>query len=216
MDLSVAPVRVRKQSRSISRPRDKAAHFDRRPYEPKYHLSMSRGKDTVRYPERVEALAGWIDQVFAIFKERLRWSKSKVIDASGVSRASVYRWRDTSENGQFPEPESLDKFCANLYQHLPIPLLDPEIPYGILGWGKPGAMAAARVKGRSDGRQESDLDRQIRLIQARLDQGPPDEERRRLERLLLRVKRRREEQREMDEELAEILGSEPDPSHPTE
>jgi hypothetical protein len=112
---------------------------------------MSRDRDnneTPRTPDRAEALAGWIDSVFDLFKTELKWSKSRTIEASGVSRAAVYKWYDPSERGQFPEPASLDKFCSNLSRFIHSPLLSPEVPYGILGWGKPGAVAAAMKKGR--------------------------------------------------------------------
>lgn len=146
MDTSISPATVRKQTRSLSRPRDKAPTRLRKGKTPRYRLTMSLGKDTVRYPERAKAFARWIDQVFLLFKDRLDWSRSKVIEESGVSRSSVYRWKDISENGQFPDPEILDRFCANLYQKLKSPLLDPAVPYGILGWGKPRDMAASRVE----------------------------------------------------------------------
>jgi len=84
--------------------------------------------------------------VFTLFKDELRWSRSKVIQESGVSRSAVYRWKDSGDNGQFPEPELLDRFCSNLYRALPNPLLDPAVPYGILGWGRPASMAGARVE----------------------------------------------------------------------
>jgi hypothetical protein len=112
---------------------------------------MSRDRDTEpppRTPDRAEALAGWIERVFELFKTELKWSRSRTIDASKVSRAAVYKWYDPSEKGQFPEPASLDKFCSNLSQFINSPLLSPEVPYGILGWGKPGAVAAAMKKGR--------------------------------------------------------------------
>lgn len=162
---SIAPMGVRSQLRSLSRPRDKAPTRQRKPKRHRYVLTMSTGRDTVRYPERAQAFAAWIDQVFALFQDRLEWSKSKVIKASGVSRSAVYRWRDTGENGQFPDPEILDRFCANLYRELPSPLLEPEIPYGILGWGKPGSMASARVDALAE-QTPTALEGKIRRVRA--------------------------------------------------
>jgi hypothetical protein len=112
---------------------------------------MSRGNDKPARknpewtPERAQGLADWVEAVFELFKSRKGWSRSKVIEKSGVSRSAVYHWKDTSENGQFPEPPVLDRFCSNLYQELASPLLDPSVPNGILGRGKPAALAGARV-----------------------------------------------------------------------
>lgn len=113
---------------------------------------MSRGEDasaprknTEWTPKRAQDLAEWVEAVFLLFENQKGWSRSKVIGASGVSRSAVYRWKDPSANGQFPEPPLLDRFCANLYEHLESPLLDPSVPNGILGRGRPAATASARV-----------------------------------------------------------------------
>lgn len=143
-------MKVRTQRRSLSRPRDKTPVRQRTPKPRGYVLTMSPGKDTQptpeRDPERARAMSNWIESVFLLFQDQLEWSRSQVIDASGVSRSAVYRWKDKSSKGQNPEPSLLDRFCANLYKELPSPLLDPAIPYGILGWGKPRSMAGARIE----------------------------------------------------------------------
>lgn len=111
---------------------------------------MSPGKDTQptpeRNPDRARAMSAWIESVFILFRDQLDWSRSQVIKQSGVSRSAVYRWKDSTENGQNPEPQLLDRFCANLHKEIASPLLDPAVPYGILGWGKPGSMAGARLE----------------------------------------------------------------------
>lgn len=143
---SLAPMKVRSQIRSMSRPRDKKPTRQRKPKERRYVLSMSPGKDNELVPERAEALAAWIEQVFALFKERKSWSKEKVIQKSGVSRSAVFKWKTTAGSRRKPDPDLLDRFCANLHAELPSPLLDPSVPYGILGWGRPSSMAGARVE----------------------------------------------------------------------
>lgn len=165
-DHSVAPMKVRAQHRSVSRPKDKLPTRQRKPKVPRYVLTMSPGKDSTGSADRAEALAAWIEQVFTLFKNELRWSKSKVIKESGVSRSAVYRWKDTGENGQLPEPEILDKFCANLYRALPNPLLDPTVPYGILGWGRPASMASTRAKSLADEESFTVLDGKLRRVRA--------------------------------------------------
>lgn len=146
IEQSIAPIKTRLQLRSLSRPRDKEPTRQRKPKERRYLLTMSPGKDNELVPDRAKALAAWIEQVFALFKERKGWSKEKVIQKSGVSRAAVFKWKTTGDSHQKPDPEMLDKFCANLHKELPSPLLDPAIPHSILGWGRPSSMAGARVE----------------------------------------------------------------------
>lgn len=149
-DQSIAPMKVRSQSRSVSRPREKTPVRQRTPKRRGYVLNMSPGKDIQpnpkRSPDRARALSAWIESVFILFRDEIGWSRSQVIRQSEVSKSAVYRWKDSSENGQNPEPELLDRFCANLHKKIESPLLDPAVPYGILGWGKPGSMAGARIE----------------------------------------------------------------------
>lgn len=161
VEQSIAPMRVRSQLRSLSRPRDKAPTRQRKAKERRYVLTMSPGKDSELVPERAEALAAWIERVFALFKERKSWSKEKVIQKSGVSRSAVFKWKTTGDSRQKPDPEMLDRFCANLYREMPSPLLDPAVPYGILGWGRPSSMASARVEALA-AQTPTDLEGKIR------------------------------------------------------
>lgn len=142
-------MRVRSQLRSLSRPKDKTPTRQRKPKERRYVLNMSPGKDNELVPERAQAFAAWIEQVFALFKERKSWSKEKVIQKSGVSRSAVFKWKTPGDSRQEPDRRTLDIFCASLHKELPSPLLEPSVPYGILGWGKPRSMAGARVEALS-------------------------------------------------------------------
>lgn len=109
-------------------------------------------------------LANWLNQVFRLFKNNLGWSQQRTMSESTVSSSAIFRWKDTSEKGQFPEPETLDRFCATLYEKFASPLLNPEVPYGILGWGKPGAMAGARVEDARASLTMTELDRKINRL----------------------------------------------------
>lgn len=142
-------MKVRSQLRSLSRPRDKAPTLQRKPKEHRYVLTMSPGKDNELVPERAKAFAAWIEQVFALFKEHKSWSKEKVIQKSGVSRSAVFKWKTPGDSRQEPDNKTLDMFCSSLHKELPSPLLDPSVPYGILGWGRPSSMAGARIEALS-------------------------------------------------------------------
>jgi hypothetical protein len=152
---------------------------------------MSQAHDTLMHRE--QELARWLNWVAAEKKRLYGWNTDTTIERSSIDRATWYRWKKISKPGNVPRPVNLDEFCKSLG-------LDPEIPYRILGWGKPSPKPADLPP------SESPLERQIRLIKTRLDQDPPAEERRRLERVYVRAKRQREELRLMDEEIAELLG----------
>jgi hypothetical protein len=125
---------------------------------------MSQPRETTRTPERAVQFAYWLERVFKLFKNNLGWSQAKTMDASTVSSSAIFRWKDTSEKGQFPEPETLDRFCAKLYEKFPSPVLNPEVPYGILGWGKPASMAAERVEDARAHLSMTDLDIKINRV----------------------------------------------------
>lgn len=162
----------------------------------------------IRTGPNLGSFSDWVKRVLRSMKEENGWGITRVAKEAGVSRALLTNWRDGKWSQGKPTRESVERFCDNLR-------LSKEEPFGYLGFSLSPREAAQTAKAR-DVPPETDLDRRIRIIQARLDQDPPTEERRRLERLLVRAKRQREEQRLMDEEIAEILGGEPDPSHPSE
>jgi len=171
-------------------PRDKLSTFELRHLKRAYARTMSQPHDNLM--EREQEFARWLNWVAAEKKRLYGWNTDTTVERSSIERATWYRWKKISKPGNMPRPVNLDEFCKSLG-------LDPEIPYRILGWGKPSPKRADLPL------PESPLDRQIRLIKAILDRNPPSEERRRLERAYVRAKRQREELRLMDEEIAELL-----------
>lgn len=104
-----------------------------------------------------------------------------------------------------PKPATLDDFCSSLN-------LDPTVPYRILGWGRPSSPRPAPTPP-----SQPDLDLIIRRIELRLQQDPPDKERRELELRLVRARRARDAKRladELEAEIREELGREETQEHP--
>lgn len=171
-------------------PRDKRPHFDLRMLRVRYDGEMSQPHDNIH--ERERALATWLTDVAKEKKRLYGWTTDDTIDRSSIDRATWYRWKKISKPGNMPRPQKLDEFCESLG-------LVPEIPYSILGWGRP----SQNVK-LPEPPAEPDLDRMIRLIETRLKQDPPTKERRELELKLVRARRARDAQRLADELKADL------------
>lgn len=163
----------------------------------------------VRTGEDLAAFSRWVQRVLETLKQRKGWGIVKVSQEADVPRSTITRWRDGQWELGIPTRAVVERFCENLK-------LKKTDPFAYMGWILDEESEVDDSGELFEIPPETALDRQIRLINARLGQKPPTEERRRLERLLVRAKRQREEQREMDEEIAELLGGEPDPSHPSE
>jgi len=156
-------------------PRDKRTHYELRHMTPRYDVQMSHSHDKL---ERREAdMSTWLGSVAQEKKRLYGWSTDETIAQSSIDRATWYRWKKISKPGNMPRPQKLDEFCESLG-------LDPEVPYGILGWGRP----SVRVQPPEVPQEpETGIARRKRLIQARLDQQPPAEERRELEIALVQI-----------------------------
>lgn len=186
--------RTRPAGRTPLHPRDKEAAFESRQVKLAYAQEMSQAHDTLA--RREAEMARWLSSVAAEKKRLYGWNTDETIDRSPIDRATWYRWKKISKPGNMPRPAKLDEFCSSLG-------LDPEVPYQILGWGRPSAKPAELPE--PEPIPADSLDRRIRLIEARLDQDPPAEERRRLETLLVRSRRARDlEIERLDEALEEF------------
>lgn len=135
---------------------------------------MSQPHDTLE--KREHDMAAWLTSVAREKKRLYGWSTDVTIDNSSIDRATWYRWKRISKPGNMPRPQKLDEFCQSLG-------LDPEIPYGILGWGRP-----ASTPKFAESEPESELDRRINLLRIAIDRpGIKVEERRELEVQLARL-----------------------------
>lgn len=116
----------------------------------------------------------WIGQQFRDLKER-GVSRTKAAETGQVSRNQTYEWEGRGQKGfSKPRPETIKTFCIKNG-------LDWRIPYRIYGWDTAG-------RSHADIPEESDLVRRVRLIDIRLSQNPPAEERRRLERAKVAIR----------------------------
>jgi hypothetical protein len=156
---------------------------------------MSQAHDTLK--RREAEMARWLSWVAAEKKRLYGWTTAETIEHSSIDRSTWYRWKRISNPGWMPKPATLDEFCASLG-------LDPEVPYQILGWGRPSEKPVQLPE--SEPVPAESLDRRIHLIEVRLSQDPPAEERRRLEVLLVRAKRARALEVERIDEAFEEFG----------
>jgi hypothetical protein len=146
---------------------------------------MSQPHDTLE--QREAEMAEWLTNVAEEKKRLYGWSTDETIQRSSINRATWYRWKTISQPGNMPRPQKLDEFCESLG-------LDPAIPYGILGWGRP-----AERRSKPEPEPETDIDRRIRLLRIAIDRpGIKPEERQELEVLLVRLLA---EQRSMEDAI---------------
>jgi hypothetical protein len=149
-------------------PRDKRTQYEIRHIAARYDDDMSQPHDTLE--QREAAMAAWLNGVAKEKKRLYGWSTDETIQRSSIDRASWYRWKKISQPGNMPRPQKLDEFCESLG-------LDPAIPYGILGWGRP-----AERQPKAEPEPESEIDRRIRLLRIAIDRpGIEAEERQELD-----------------------------------
>lgn len=151
---------------------------------------MPTGDDIGR---RDELFMEWAVATFKDLKLR-RVTRTEAAETGGISRNQTYQWEGRGSKGYSrPMAENLKRFCiANK--------LDWRIPFRIFGWDASGRPVEEPVRMPP----EPDVDRRIHLIEVRLSQDPPTEERHRLELLLVRARRARDAQRLADELRAEL------------
>jgi hypothetical protein len=179
--------RLRPTPQSPLQPRDKRPQYEIRHIAARYDVTMSQAHDTLE--EREAQMAAWLTSVAKEKKRLYGWTTEETIERSSIDRASWYRWKRISKPGNTPRPQKLDEFCESLG-------LDPAIPYGILGWGRP---AERRPQPKPEPEPESEIDRRIRLLRIAIDRpGIKPEERQELEVLLVRLLA---EQRSMDDAI---------------
>jgi hypothetical protein len=165
--------RTRPRKQSPLQPRDKRSQYELRHQYPSYDEPMSQSHDTLE--KREQELAAWLTSVAREKKRLYGWSTDDTIDHSSIDRATWYRWKKISKPGNMPRPQKLDEFCQSLG-------LAPEIPYGILGWGRPATGLQPVPE------PESELDHRIGLLRIAIDRpGIKVEERRELEVQLARL-----------------------------
>lgn len=138
----------------------------------------------------------WISQQLAILKSR-GVTRTEAASKGAVSRNQTYEWEGRGKKGfSRPKPETIKVFCtANG--------LDWRAAFRILDYDTSG-----RSHEELAPTPEQDLDRTIHLIEVRLGQNPPTEERRELDRKLVTARRARNLRAMADELVAEIEASE--------
>jgi hypothetical protein len=155
-----------------------------------YRADMPPGDDIGR---RDELFMEWAVAAFKDLKQR-RVTRTEAAGNGRISRNQTYQWEGRGSKGYSrPMAENLKRFCiANG--------LDWRIPFRIFGWDASGRPVEDPVEMPP----AVDLDRRIRLIEVRLSQDPPAEERQELDLKLVRARRARDAQRLADELRAEI------------
>lgn len=172
--LARSVARMRPQPQTPLQPRDKRTRYEIRHIAAGYDVPMSQPHDTLE--QREAELASWLMSVAQEKKRLYGWTTDETIRRSSINRATWYRWKAIAQPGNMPRPQKLDEFCESLG-------LDPAVPYGILGWGRP---AERHVPAQPE--PESDVDRSIRLLRIAIDRpGIKIEERQELENQLVRL-----------------------------
>lgn len=148
----------------------------------------------VRYLDRLSRAAGIPDS------RRGTPNTSIFFEITGVSATQQGRWRSGTHQ---PTTDSLRMIANGLGPRAGRDsarvLVDLEVRAG-----RRSEEEARVSRARPRAAREPDLDKTISLLELRLDQDPPDEERRELELKLVRARRARDAQRLADELRAEI------------
>jgi hypothetical protein len=149
----------------------------------------------IRTGPDLDAYSRWVRRVLKKFKDERGWGITRVSQEGGVSRALVTNWRDANWSQGKPTRDSVERFCDNLR-------LKKDEPFGYLRFALDPARSATKNEVLDEPHPEdAGLDHRIRLLELRLSQKPPAEERRELEIALVAAKRMRDSGAAMIDEV---------------
>lgn len=142
----------------------------------------------------LDAYSRWVRRVLRKLKDEHGWGITRVAQEGGVSRGMLTNWRDANWTQGKPTRVSVEKFCDNLN-------LKKDEPFGHLRFALDPARNAKESNLIESEPEDAGLDHRIRLIELRLSQNPPAEERRELEIALVAAKRIRDSGSAMIDEI---------------